>query len=1228
MKKRIIVVALAIALVLAMIPVAALADGTVTTQVFHERVVALGYWVNIDTKTTYQSTSEQGGTISDNRWALSSLWSQGSWTFTASEKTGYEFVGWTYSGPSGAFSVSGKTLTITYKGNSQNYNATAEFRYLPRYTLTANAGAGGSITKNPDTATYPRGTSVTLTAVPGNGYRFVSWTGDASGTNKTTSITMDGNKTVGAVFELLPTYTVDVSVTPGGTGTVTKNPDVAAYWEGRNVTLTAAANAGWRFSHWSGSVTGTANPITFAVNSSMNVTANFVKTYNITLSTQGNGDLDHESRVEGTRDAGTVIHLNDADPDPDAFWSFLGWRDNDTGELLSSDTFTLDRDRSFTAVFTDTEYLTVYAWTNGYLAHDISGHYGRGAVINLNDAQPKGYTGYTFDKWQEFNSGWEDVTLQGGQPIITIGDWNYFRAVFKVATYTVSFEENGGSTVADQTVTHGYKATKPADPTRTGYDFAGWYKNSGLTTPFDFNTAITANTAIYAKWTAHSYTVNYDGNGSDGGSTASSSHTYDISSALTVNGFTRTGYTFAGWATAGTGDVVYGNNASVLNLTAAKNGSVTLFAKWTANGYTVAYNGNGATDGSTSSSSHTFGVSSALTANGFTRTGYTFAGWAATDTGDVVYGDGAAVLNLTHVNGGTVTLFAKWTANSYTVNYNGNGATGGNTASSSHTYDVSTTLTANGFTRTGYTFAGWAATDTGDVVYGDGAAVLNLTNVNSGTVTLFAKWTANSYTVAYDGNGATGGDTASSSHTYDVSTTLTANGFTRTGYTFAGWAATDTGDVVYGDGAAVLNLTHVNSGTVTLFAKWTANSYTVAYDGNGATDGDTASSSHTYDISTALTANGFTRTGYTFAGWAATAAGDAIYGDEADVLNLASENGSTVTLFAKWTANGYTVSYNGNGATGGDTASSSHTYDVSAALSTNGFTKDGHTFAGWAATETGSVEYADGANVLNLTADRNGTVTLFAKWTIHTFTVSFVDYDGTPLGTQTVNWNTAATAPEEPGRTGFYFAGWDKDFSAVKENMTVTAQYTRSLYTVRFVDYDGTVLDTQSVAWNRGAGAPADPEREGYTFTGWDTAFDPVRSNLVVTALYSINTYTVTFMDYDGTVLDTQTVDWNTSAVAPADPSREGFEFSGWDASYDGVKSNLTITAQYKAVTVIEDEEVPDTDGSAVDDEAVPTVGGAGFAWWWILIIAAGVTVLFFLIFFVARRRKDEQKQQ
>src|SRR5690606_17179435 len=138
-------------------------------------------------------------------------------------------------------------------------------------------------------------------------------------------------------------------------------------------------------------------------------------------------------------------------------------------------------------------------------------------------------------------------------------------------------------------------------------------------------------------------------------------------------------------------------------------------------------------------------------------------------------------------------------------------------------------------------------------------------------------------------------------------------------------------------------------------------------------------------------------------------------------------------------------------------------------------------------------------------------------------------------------------------REGYTFAGWDVAFTNVTADLVVTAQYSINQYTVTFVDWNGTLLDSQTVNHGGAATAPADPTREGYTFAGWDVAFTNVTADLVVTAQYSINQYTVTFADWNATVLKTEQVNHGAAATAPAHPTREGYTFTGWDVAFTNV---------------------------------------------------------------------------
>ena len=120
-------------------------------------------------------------------------------------------------------------------------------------------------------------------------------------------------------------------------------------------------------------------------------------------------------------------------------------------------------------------------------------------------------------------------------------------------------------------------------------------------------------------------------------------------------------------------------------------------------------------------------------------------------------------------------------------------------------------------------------------------------------------------------------------------------------------------------------------------------------------------------------------------------------------------------------------------------------------------------------------------------------------------TVTFLDKDGNLIEEQYVVKGEGAVAPEAPEVEGYTFTGWDKDFSAVEEDMVITAQYAINTYTVRFFDIDEELLDEQTVNWNEAATAPQAPEVEGYIFTGWSEYFDHVTCDIDVYALYKLN---------------------------------------------------------------------------------------------------------------------------
>lgn len=386
------------------------------------------------------------------------------------------------------------------------------------------------------------------------------------------------------------------------------------------------------------------------------------------------------------------------------------------------------------------------------------------------------------------------------------------------------------------------------------------------------------------------YKVRFAGNGGTG-SMAVQKIRVDASTAIHPNTFTRTGYTFLGWATTADGAVVYPDKARVKNL-AASGESITLYAKWKGKPYKVAFNANGG-KGKMPVQSMTYGKVSRLRKNAFMRSGFVFMGWAKTKTGNAVYKNQQAVKNL-RADGKTTILYAKWAKKTYKVSFNANGGQG-TMSSQTMTYGKVERLRKNAFSRPGYTIKGWAKTRTGKVMYADQQAVKNL-RADGKTTTLYAKWAKTKYKVAFNANGGKG-KMAAQVMTYGKAAKLKSNSFKRTGYAFAGWAKTKTGKVVYKNAAVVKNL-KADGKTLTLYAKWTLTTYRIVFDANGGR-GTMADQIVKYGATTNLHPNAFTRDGYAFLAWATTATGDAEYVDGQAIKNLLA-NGGTLSLYALW----------------------------------------------------------------------------------------------------------------------------------------------------------------------------------------------------------------------------------------------------------------------------------------------------------------------------------------
>jgi len=683
--------------------------------------------------------------------------------------------------------------------------------------------------------------------------------------------------------------------------------------------------------------------------------------------------------------------------------------------------------------------------------------------------------------------------------------------------------------------------------------------------------------AIYYK----SVTVTYYGNGGTTDGTSSGSTTKDQSvtmyyntytettrwySSITLLGsstFKRNGYTFVAWgtsssSTSGTAAAGPYSSYTLYDYSVSTN-TYKRYAIWTANKYTITFNVNASNNMTSNGTTTAYFIydtyilykdsacTNAFTSNKITiptRNGYSFSGYYTGDTAQYdcyaneiyFYSSGVAYEDFHYRIYGNITLYAHWTPNKYKITFNANGGTLGTSEvwfiyGESYMYSNSGCTTKISAiappTKTGYTFnyyethsaqyacyayesyfyigGNWAG-DTYTDIYGD--------------ITLYASWSAVTYTFTLSGNGGTISSHAVSSGlslsgttftaTYDTTGVFTASAV-KTGYMFAGWsvstgigtctpkptdttyssftnyydttAKSDTATAI-GVTTTVKNIANTQNAAVTLTAQWTAITYYISFNG----DGGTASSatkvsgcSATNNVvtatygTTAVFTNSAVRTGYRFNGWTGGAGtlsaipNDTNYSDftkyynakgeskdpvivKTSATNLTTKQKATVELKVSWLAITYKVSYDSNkpgNATKpltGTVGDSTLTYDnTTEKFATNAFVLEGWTFVGWAKKSDASSKDFDSngtQNKANLTTIHNGTVTLYAVWSANTYTINLDLVGGTIVvssnaglkkvsNTQyTATYDTQGTLEHTIVKQGYKFLGWEKPATA------------------------------------------------------------------------------------------------------------------------------------------------------------------------------------------------------
>ena len=278
----------------------------------------------------------------------------------------------------------------------------------------------------------------------------------------------------------------------------------------------------------------------------------------------------------------------------------------------------------------------------------------------------------------------------------------------------------------------------------------------------------------------------------------------------------------------------------------------------------------------------------------------------------------------------------------------------------------------------------------------------------------------------------------------------------------------------------------------------------------------------------------------------------------------ASVPADVTELTVQWTAPTYAVTLNTNGGTINNGNVTEYTYGVGATLPTD-VTRTGYTFKGWYYNEN-----LTGSPVTAIGDTETGNKEYWAKWEINQYTVTVKPENGEADITITQDYGTPITAPADPIREGYTFIGWDRDIPKTMpaENITVTAQWEINQYTITFDTNGGSEIAPITQDYGTEITAPDNPTRKGYTFKGWDKEIPETMpaENITVTAQWEINRYTITFDTAGGSEIAPITQDYGTNITAPADPTREGYTFIGWDKAIPTTMpaENITVKAQWE----------------------------------------------------------------
>ena len=856
---------------------------------------------------------------------------------------------------------------------------------------------------------------------------------------------------------------------------------------------------------------------------------------------------------------GTAVKLKEA-PEKEGY-TFSGW-DHKEDFTMPAENVVIN------GSFSINSYKVTYEVDGSAYGKEETYEYG--SAVTLQKEPEK--EGYTFSKWDH-----EDGFAMPAHDVVIKGS-------FKINSYKVTYKVDGEQVGEAETYEFNAPVTLREAPEKEGYTFSGWSRDTGFNMP-------AKDVVIEGSFTINNYTVTYLVDGKQTGET----ETYQYNQEVTVKADAeREGYTFSGWSSEDVKEnfiqkLLSNSIAGRTFHMPAKN--VEIEGSFDINSYKVTYK----VDGKPVGEVETYNYGTLVTVRQSPeKEGYTFSGWSRTEAFEMPAED--------------VVIEGSYKINSYTVTYKVDGEQYGE--KETYEYGAAVTLREKP-SREGYTFKGWSY-ENGFKMPAEDVVIEGSYEINSYTVTYkvdgqqygepevykynelvrlkseptkegytFSHWNygedfrmpakdvviegnfgINSYTVTYKIDGVQYGST----ETYEYGSAVTLREEPeREGYTFNGWNRKG-------------NFT-MPAGDIVIEGSFKINSYTVTYKVDGEISGETESYEYGADVSLREEP---VKEGYTFSHWSRTTG-----------FTMPAEN---VVIEGSFKINSYTVTYIVDGEITGEVESYEYGTEVKLRSEPS---KEGHEFGGWNRTED-----------FTMPAEN---VVIEGNFDVNEYTVTYL-VDGKDYGEkETYKYGTSVTLRKDPEKEGHTFSGWNQTdgFVMPAKNVVIEGSFSINSYTVVY-KVDGEVVgDTESYEFGAPVSLRTEPQKEGYTFSGWDreSGFNMPAENVEIEGHYSINSYTVTYK-VDGELYgDIETYEYNAPVELRQEPQKEGYTFGGWssETGFNMPAENVVIEGSFKVneytVTYFVDDKFYDSIetysyGSQVKLKEAPQKEGYTFSGW------------------------------